>query len=74
MVSGYDATDPADDISLTKISSGAVYQLSLAGTQTDTDSNSIDSSFVATDMSGLVWGEVRTRWLMRLVINQMTIK
>jgi len=57
MVSGYDATDPADDISLTKISSGAVYQLSLSGTQTDTDSNSIDSSFVATDMSGLVWGE-----------------
>jgi len=53
MVSDYDATDPADDISQTKISSGVVYHLSLTGTQTDMDSNSIDSSFVATDVSGL---------------------
>ena len=57
MVSGYAASDPADDIQLDKVSSGAVYQLSLAGSQSDTDSNAIDSAYVATDMTGLVWGE-----------------
>lgn len=58
MIAGYSPTDPADDIHLTnKLSSGAVYQLNLAGSQSDTTSGSIDSAYVATDMSGLVWGE-----------------
>jgi len=57
MVAGYAATDPADDIHLAKISSGAVYQLNLADRQRDTDHDHIRSSFVASSMEGLVWGE-----------------
>ena len=57
MVTGYDPADPADDIHLDKLSSGAVYQLSLAGSQEDTDGNDINSKYVATTMEGLVWGE-----------------
>ena len=57
MVTAYSATDPVDDIQISKLSSGAVYQLSLSSAQNDSSSNAIDSSYVVTDMSGLVWGE-----------------
>jgi len=57
MVSGYSATDPVDDIHLNKISSGAVYQLNLAGHQRDTAGHPIHSRYVASSMEGLVWGE-----------------
>ena len=57
MVAGYADTDPADDIHLNKISSGAVFQLTLAGHQKDSNNDRIRSRYVATTMSGLVWGE-----------------
>ena len=57
MVTAYDAADPADDIHLNKLSSGAVYELNLADHQVDTDDDDIDSHYVATDMTGLVWGQ-----------------
>ena len=57
MVAGFAPTDPADDIHLNKISSGAVYELSLHGRQKDTDNKRIRSRYVATSMSGLVWGQ-----------------
>jgi len=57
MVAGYAATDPADDIYLNKISSGAVYEMNLVGHQKDNNNDYINSRYVAKDMSGLVWGE-----------------
>ena len=51
------ASDPADDIKLSTLSSGAVYQLDLAHAQKDSASNTIDSAYVSTTISGLVWGE-----------------
>jgi secreted PhoX family phosphatase/outer membrane murein-binding lipoprotein Lpp len=39
---------------------GVVYELDLAGSISDTDSNAIDSSYVATNMSGLVAGTPTT--------------
>lgn len=57
MVAGYFANDPADDIHLPKISSGAVYQLNLTKHQRDTAGDHIRSRFVASSMEGLVWGE-----------------
>lgn len=57
MVAGSSPTDPAADIELTKLSSGAVYQLTLAGGQSATNTaTAIDSPWVATHMTGLVWG------------------
>ena len=49
--------DPADDIQLPKIKAGATYELNLMGGQQDSDKNVINSSYVATTMSGLVVGE-----------------
>jgi len=57
MVAGYSANDPVDDIHLSKLSSGAVYQLNLGGRQKDTSNHAIRSRYVATSMAGLVWGE-----------------
>jgi len=57
MVAGYDATDPADDIHLSKISSGAVFQMDLRSGQSDTAGDPINSDYVATTMEGLVVGE-----------------
>jgi secreted PhoX family phosphatase len=57
MVAGYAATDPVDDIHLTKISSGAVYQMDLSSGQKDTAGDAIHSDYVATSMEGLVVGE-----------------
>lgn len=57
MVAGYSVNDPVDDIHLSKISSGAVYQLNLAAHQHDTTGKMIRSRFVASSMEGLLWGE-----------------
>ena len=57
MVDGYSATDPVDDIHLTKISSGAVYQMDLSSAQLDTAGDTINSDYVASTMEGLVVGE-----------------
>lgn len=58
MVSGYAATDPADDIQLTELKSGAVYEMSLTGSQSDINTvpAAINSEWVGTDMTGTVWG------------------
>jgi uncharacterized protein len=58
MVSGYAATDPADDIQLSELKSGAVYELSLTGGQSDINAipATINSQWVATSMTGTVWG------------------
>ncbi len=57
MVSGYAATDPADDIQLTELKAGAVYEISLAGGQSDTNTTTvINSEWVGTSMTGTVWG------------------
>jgi secreted PhoX family phosphatase len=47
----------ANDIQLTKLSAGAVYELSLTGSQNDTSGTAISSQYVATTMSGLLIGE-----------------
>lgn len=54
-----DATgkDPADHIQLPKIKAGATYQLDLQGGQKDSKGKSINSSYVAPSMYGLVIGE-----------------
>jgi secreted PhoX family phosphatase len=57
MVDGYSATDPVDDIHLTKISSGAVYQMDLSSGQQDMAGGAINSDYVASTMEGLVVGE-----------------
>jgi secreted PhoX family phosphatase len=57
MVTGYDTSDVVDDIHLTKISSGAVYQMDLAGHQRDSKGHRIHSHYVAKSMKGLVVGE-----------------
>jgi secreted PhoX family phosphatase len=57
MVAGYSSSDPVDDIHLTKISSGAVYQMDLASRQKDTSGDAINSDYVASSMEGLVVGE-----------------
>jgi secreted PhoX family phosphatase len=49
--------DPANDIKLTKLTAGAVYELPLAGAQNDTTGTSINSQYVATTMTGLLIGE-----------------
>ena len=57
MVAGYAATDPADDIQLTKVSSGAVYELAMTGGQSDSNTaTAIDSVWVGTSMTGTIWG------------------
>jgi secreted PhoX family phosphatase len=50
-------TDPVDDIKLTKLTAGAVYELALAGAQNDTSGTAINSQYVAGTMSGLLIGE-----------------
>ncbi len=51
------ATDPADDIHLTELKSGAVYELALAGSQTEDGTTiAISSEWVGTSMTGTVWG------------------
>jgi len=57
MVADYAPTDPVDDIHLTKLSSGAVYQMNLAARQKDTAGHAIHSDYVASRMEGLVVGE-----------------
>lgn len=49
--------DPADDIQLPKIKAGVTYQLDLKSGQKDSKGTAINSSYVATVMSGLVVGE-----------------
>ncbi|MGF6953810.1 secreted PhoX family phosphatase [Neobacillus sp. B4I6] len=49
--------DPADDMQLPKIKSGATYQLDLMSGQKDNSDRSILSKYVATKMSGLLAGE-----------------
>jgi len=49
--------DPADDIQLPKIKSGVTYQLDLNKGQKDSKGSAINSSYVASTMSGLVVGE-----------------
>ncbi len=43
-----DPTAPADDIRLPKLSAGATYEMTLAGNQTDSEGNPIDSDWVGT--------------------------
>jgi len=50
-------TDPTNDIRLTKLTAGAVYELALTGSQNDTTGTVINSQFVATTMTGLLAGE-----------------
>ena len=57
MVTNNDANDPVDDIHLTKLSSGAVYQLNLTEGQRDSDGHRIRSEYVAKSMQSLVEGE-----------------
>ena len=49
--------DPADHIQLPKIKAGVTYQLDLQGGQKDSKGTAINSSYVASSMSGLVVGE-----------------
>lgn len=49
--------DPVDDIQLPKIKAGVTYQLDLKKDQKDSKGSSINSSYVASSMSGLVVGE-----------------
>ena len=49
--------DPADHIQLQKIKAGVTYQLDLTNGQKDSKGNAIESSYVASSMSGLVVGE-----------------
>ena len=49
--------EPADDIQLPKIKAGVTYQLDLKNGQKDSKGTAINSSYVATSMSGLVVGE-----------------
>ncbi len=57
MVTGFDVTDPVDDIQLAQVKAGAVYELSLAGGQSDTNTTTaISSDWVGTSMTGTVWG------------------
>ena len=49
--------DPADHIQLPKIKAGVTYQLDLKNGQKDSKGTAINSSYVATSMSGLVVGE-----------------
>jgi hypothetical protein len=50
-------TDPANDIRIPVNGAGAVYELDLAGGQTDMDGEPIDSAYVGTAMRALVLGE-----------------
>ena len=65
--------DPTDDIQLPKIKSGVTYQLDLNNGQKDSNGAAIDSSYVATSMSGLVVGE-DLKQQMHMEILQMWIK
>lgn len=55
-----DRTLPTDDIRVGANSCGVVYESTLEGAVEDTDTNPIDSIYVATDMSGLVAGAPTT--------------
>jgi secreted PhoX family phosphatase/outer membrane murein-binding lipoprotein Lpp len=55
-----DRTLPTDDIRVARNKCGVVYKLDLAGSINDTGSTAIDSSYVATNMSGLVAGTPTT--------------
>ncbi|AGK52142.1 PhoX family protein [Bacillus sp. 1NLA3E] len=50
-------TDPADDIHVSKIAAGGVYELQLAKGQKIRSGEAIGSNYVATTMNGLVTGE-----------------
>jgi secreted PhoX family phosphatase len=50
-------TDPTNDIKLSKVLAGAIYELALAGAQNDTFGAAINSQYVATTMTGLLIGE-----------------
>jgi secreted PhoX family phosphatase len=50
-------TDPTNDIRLTKLTAGAVYELALSGGRFDSIGALIDSQYVATTMTGLLAGE-----------------
>jgi secreted PhoX family phosphatase len=50
-------TDPADDIRVNKLSSGVTYELTLGGNEKDSTGAAINSSYVASFMKGLVFGE-----------------
>ncbi len=51
MKAGKGSGDAGDQIRLAKVDAGAVYELPVAGGQTDTDGNMIDSDYVAVSMS-----------------------
>ncbi|MDF9762123.1 hypothetical protein OKW24_003896 [Peribacillus simplex] len=49
--------DQVDDIQVPKISSGGIYELSLAEGQKDQNGNTIKSRYVANEMAGLITGK-----------------
>lgn len=49
--------DPTDHIQVKKIKAGVTYELDLKGGAKDTSGQKIDSSYVAVNMKGLIWGE-----------------
>lgn len=51
------AADPANDIRLPKLVAGAIYELALAGSQSDTAGAAIASQYVAATMAGMLTGE-----------------
>ncbi|WP_284036956.1 alkaline phosphatase PhoX [Neobacillus sp. 114] len=51
------SSDPVDDIHVQKINAGVTYELNLSGGLQDSEGNSINSAYAATNMKGLVVGE-----------------
>ena len=49
--------DPIDDIQVSKVKAGGIYEMSLTESQKDRDGDKIDSEYVANEMTGLVFGE-----------------
>lgn len=51
------SADPINHIKVSKLTAGGVYEMRLAGSQTDSDGNAIASDYVGTELSGLLLGE-----------------
>jgi hypothetical protein len=51
------SNDPVDDIQVSKVKAGGVYEMILTDSQKDRDGEKIDSDYVANEMTGLVFGE-----------------
>ena len=49
--------DPTDDIHVSKINAGGIYEMNLADNQTDSEGNKMNSKYVANEITGLIMGE-----------------